>query len=289
MEPRQYDGARRGDVKSALEAFGLSPNKKLGQNFLCDGQACDAIVRAAGALNGVSVLEIGPGPGALTVRLVKAAERVTALELDAGMCRLLENRVQAENLTLVHGDALKEDLAALVPETPAAVVANLPYYVTTPILMRLLHELPNAETMVLMMQKEVAQRLCAPPGGKAYGSLSIAVQFYAAAETVFCVPPGCFYPQPDVDSAVVRLQRRAYPVQPADRALFFEVVRAAFAMRRKTLWNNLAGLRQMGKQAAGRAIERAGLSTMDRGEQLSIDEFIALADAVKAVLDEQAG
>lgn len=285
MEDKQYDGARRADVKRALEAFGLSPNKKLGQNFLCDGQACDAIVRAAGDLSGASVLEIGPGPGALTVRLAQSAKRVTALELDAGLCRLLEDRVPARNLTLVHGDALKEDLAALVPESPAAVIANLPYYVTTPILMRLLHELPNAQIMVLMMQKEVAQRLCAPPGNKAYGSLSIAVQYYAAAETVMTVPPACFYPQPEVDSTVVRLTRRRYPVRPADEALFFEVVRAAFAMRRKTLVNNLAPLRQMGKQAAGRAVEQAGLTGRERGEQLSIEAFIKLADAVKAALD----
>lgn len=285
MEQRVYDGANRADLRRALEEFGLSPNKKLGQNFLCDGHACDEIVRAAGPLSEKAVLEIGPGPGALTVRLVRAAKRVTALELDAGLCRLLDDRVPKENFTLVHGDALKENLTALLPEEKAAVVANLPYYVTTPILMRLLHELPQVDVMVLMMQKEVAQRLCAKPGGKAYGSLSIAVQYYAQAETVLQVSPNCFFPQPDVESTVVRLTRRAFSQTPQDETLFFEVVRQAFAMRRKTLWNNLAKLRHMGKEKAKAALEAAGLEASVRGEQVSIEQFVQLSDQVQKLLE----
>lgn len=280
----QYDGASRAQLKAALEAYGLAPNKGLGQNFLCDQGACDAIVSAAGDLSGCHVLEIGPGPGALTVRLLQRAKKVTALELDAGMCRLLEDKIQADMFTLVHGDALKEDLRTLVPCGPAAVVANLPYYVTTPILMRLLQELPCAQIMVLMMQKEVAQRLCAAPGSKTYGSLSIAVQYHAEIEPVLKVSPGSFFPQPDVESTVVRMRRRPYAREPKDETLFFEVVRSAFAMRRKTLCNNLANYQKMGRERALRAIEEAGLAPTDRGEQLCIDDYIALSDAVQAVL-----
>ena len=281
----QYDGANRAQLRQALEEFGLSPNKGLGQNFLCDKQACDAIVQAAGDLSQINVLEIGPGPGALTVRLVQKAKHVTALELDAGMCRLLEKRVQNEKLTLIHGDALKVDLQAVLPDGPVAVVANLPYYVTTPILMRLLLELPQAQTMVLMMQKEVAQRLAAEPSNKIYGSLSIAVQFLAEVEPVLKVSPDCFFPQPDVDSTVIRLNRRTYARQPQDQELFYEVVRCAFAMRRKTLCNNLAKLRGIGREKAQEAILRAGLKPTARGEQLSLDDYILLADAVKEIIE----
>ena len=283
----QYDGASRAQLREALEAYSLAPNKGLGQNFLCDQRACDAIVSAAGDLSQCHVLEIGPGPGALTVRLIQKAKRVTALELDAGMCRLLEGKIHADTFTLVHGDALKEDLAALVPCGPAAVVANLPYYVTTPILMRLLQELPCAQTMVLMMQKEVAQRLCAAPGSKTYGSLSIAVQYHAEVETVLKVSPASFFPQPDVESTVVRMRRRPYARAPKDEALFFEVMRSAFAMRRKTLCNNLAHFQKMGRERAQNAIEMAGLSPTDRGERLCIDDYISLSDAVLAVLAER--
>ncbi len=282
----QYDGADRTQLREALAAYGLAPNKGLGQNFLCDARACDAIVSAAGDLSQCHVLEIGPGPGALTVRLIQKAKKVTALELDAGMCRLLEGKVRADTFTLVHGDALKQDLNALVPCGPAAVVANLPYYVTTPIVMRLLQELPHAQIMVLMMQKEVAQRLCAAPGSKTYGSLSIAVQYYAEVETVLKVSPANFFPQPEVESTVVRLRRRPYVRMPREEAVFFEVVRSAFAMRRKTLCNNLANYQGMGRERAQRAIERAGLSPSVRGEQLGIDDYISLSEAVQDVMKE---
>lgn len=276
-----YDGANRAQLRAALEANGLRPNKRLGQNFLCDPNAADAIVRAAGDLRARDVLEIGPGAGALTVRLCEQARHVSALELDAGLFALLTRELaHCENLTLVHGDALKAQLHTMIETPDAAVVANLPYYATTAILLRLLHECKCANTFVLMMQKEVAARLCAPPGNKAYGSLSVAVQYYAQAQSVMQVPPNCFFPAPEVDSTVVRLVRRAYPRRPQDEAWMFDVVRASFQMRRKTLYNNLCAMAQMDKQGARQALSDCGIDPSVRGETLDIDAFIALSDAM---------
>ena len=276
-----YDGANRTQLREALAKNGLRPNKRLGQNFLCDPNAADAIVRAAGDLHARDVLEIGPGAGALTVRLCAQARHVSALELDAGLFALLSRELaDCENLTLVHGDALKAPLHTMVQTPDAAVVANLPYYATTAILLRLLHECKCADTFVLMMQKEVAARLCAPPGNKAYGSLSVAVQYYAQVQTVMQVPPNCFFPAPEVDSTVVRLQRRAYPQRPQQEAWMFEVVRASFQMRRKTLFNNLCAMPQMDRQGVQQALVQSGIDPSARGETLDIDAFIALSDAM---------
>lgn len=276
-----YDGANRAQLRTALEANGLRPNKRLGQNFLCDPNAADAIVRAAGDLHARDVLEIGPGAGALTVRLCQKAQRVSALELDAGLFALLTHELaHCANLTLVHGDALKAPLHTMIQTPDAAVVANLPYYATTAILLRLLHECKCANTFVLMMQKEVAARLCAPPGNKSYGSLSVAVQYYAQAQTVMQVPPSCFFPAPEVDSTVVRLTRRAYPQRPMDETWMFDVVRASFQMRRKTLFNNLCAMPQMDKQGVTHALQKCGIDPAVRGERLNIDAFIALSDAM---------
>lgn len=275
----EFDAANKSQLRQLMAENGLRPNKRLGQNFLCDKNAADAIVRTAGALTERCVLEIGPGAGALTVRLCEKAKRVYALELDAGLYALLQKQIKAENLTLIHGDALKEDFSQLALGQHAAVVANLPYYATTAILLRLLHELPMADTFVLMMQREVAQRLCAPPGGREYGSLSVAVQYYAQAQTVLKVPPTCFFPAPDVDSTVVRLTRRPYPVRPADEAWMFTLVRASFAMRRKTILNNLSAVQGLDKPAILQALEQCGIDAGVRGETLSIEQFIALSDA----------
>ncbi len=275
----EFDAANRSQLRQLMTENGLRPNKRLGQNFLCDKNAADAIVRAAGDLTGRRVLEIGPGAGALTVRLCKKASHVYALELDAGLYAMLQNHVEAQNLTLIHGDALKADLASLDLGEHAAVVANLPYYATTAILLRLLHELPTVDTFVLMMQKEVAQRLCAPPGGRDYGSLSVAVQYYSQTQTVLQVPPPCFFPAPDVDSTVVRLTRRPYPIQPADEAWMFTLVRASFAMRRKTILNNLSAIPGLDKPAIMQALGQCGIAPGVRGETLCIEQFIALSDA----------
>ena len=285
MERIAYDGANRGQLREALAAFGLAPNKGLGQNFLCDGNACDAIVALAGDLSQKSVLELGPGAGALTGRLCAAARRVTAVEIDDGLYRLLQARLgKTENLTLIHGDGLKADLQALVGEGPAAVVANLPYYITTPLIMRCLRELPQADTLVLMMQREVANRLTAA-SGKEYGSISIAVTYYVSMEKGMTLPPDCFYTAPKVDSSVVVMRRRPYPIQPRDEELFFRLIRGAFAMRRKTILNNLSAL--FPKETAVAALEACGIPANARGEQIAMDAFIRLSDELGRQMENQ--
>lgn len=280
------DAANKGLLRQMLEENGLRPNKRLGQNFLCDKNAADAIVRAAGDLEDRCVFEIGPGAGALTLRLCQKARHVYALELDAGLFQLLQNNLQGENLTLMHGDALKEDFSQLALGEQAVVVANLPYYATTALVLRLLHELPMVQTFVLMMQKEVAQRLCAPPGGRDYGSLSVAVQYYAQTQTVLQVPPTCFFPTPEVDSTVVRLQRRAYPIRPVDETWMFTLVRASFAMRRKTIVNNLCAVKGLDKPNILQALRQCGIDPSARGETLSIAQFIALSDATAPLVQK---
>ena len=281
-----YDGANITALRQALQAHGLSPNKRLGQNFLCDTNIADAIVNAAGELGSSTVLEIGPGAGALTVRLLKRAERVLAIELDAGLCRLLADRVDAPNFTLIHADALKVPLIDLNLKEHSVLVANLPYYVTTPLLMRFLLECKQLDRFVLMMQREVAQRLCAPPGGKEYSSLSVAVQYYADVKNVLTVSANCFYPAPEVSSAVVALTRKTPDNLPKDEQLLFRVVQACFAMRRKTVQNNLQAIPGMGRKGAERALEISGINGSVRGETLSLNDFIILSDAVGEVLGQ---
>lgn len=273
-----YDAAKKSDLKAALDAFGLRANKKLGQNFLCDSSMADAIVRAAGALGGKHVLEIGPGAGALTARLCTEAASVCAIEIDGGMFRLLQDRLAFDNLTLFHADALKIDFAQL-PHQPDCVVANLPYYITTALINRFLADLPSAQQLTLMIQREVAERLCAQPGTKAYGSLTLAVQYACDVQTLLSIPPECFYPAPDVSSSLVGFTRRAYAVQPRDEKLMFALIRQGFAMRRKTLSNNLtAGI--WNKEQVAAAMQQTGLEPKTRAEALTLDQFIALSDAI---------
>jgi 16S rRNA (adenine1518-N6/adenine1519-N6)-dimethyltransferase len=275
-----YDGAYKVDLLDALDAFGLRANKRLGQNFLCDKTAADAIVQAAGALEGKHVLEIGPGAGALTGRLCGAAKSVCAIELDKGLYRLLCSRMAYENLELVHADAMKIDFAML-PCTPDCVVANLPYYITTALINRFLQELPKTGSMTLMMQREVAERLSAAPGSKAYGSLSVAVQYQCETEIVLGIPPECFYPSPEVSSSLVRFVRRVYPRQPGDETHMFRLVRKGFAMRRKTLQNNLAAAGYAKAEVAD-ALERLGLDARVRAEALGVGDFVQLSDALQS-------
>lgn len=278
-----YDGANITQLRSALASHGLHPNKRLGQNFLCDANVADAIVRQAGELSGRRVIEIGPGAGALTTRLLEKGARVVAVELDAGLCRLLSDRIEDDNFTLIHANALDVPFPDLLIEDNTTLVANLPYYITTPLLMRFLTESSDIGTMILMMQREVAQRLAAPPGGREYGSLSVAVSYYAAVSNRMSVSPSCFFPEPAVSSSVVMLSRRPYPQRPTDESLLFSVVRACFAMRRKTLLNNLAAMPALDKDRALRVLESCGIDKNVRAEQLSIDEFIALSNAVAEV------
>ncbi len=279
-----YDGANITALRQALQKYGLSPNKRLGQNFLCDANIADAIVGAAGVLEDTPVLEIGPGAGALTTRLLQKAAHVTAIELDAGFCRLLGESIVSPDFTLIHADALKIPFADLSVKEHTVLVANLPYYVTTPLLMRYLTECKQVDRFVLMMQREVAQRLCAPPGGREYGSLSVAVAYYADVKNVLTVSANCFFPAPKVASSVVVLQRRLPPVSPKDEQMLFKVVHACFAMRRKTILNNLLAIPGIDRNGAEGALAKSGIKSSARGETLSLSQFIALSDAIGEVL-----
>lgn len=272
--------AKREVTLHILKAFGLQTSKRLGQNFLVDEDVVAAIVAAAAIEPGDAVLEIGPGIGTLTQGLAEAGAAVTAVELDARLVTVLGQTLAGyDNVRLVHGDILKVDISREMTKEPYKVVANLPYYITTPILMRLLEQRLPVSLLVTMVQKEVAERMVAKPGGKDYGALSVAVQYYTAPEIVFTVPPSAFIPAPAVESAVIRCAVRAVPpVAVADERMFFRTVKAAFAQRRKTLANGLkaAGLPPA---AAAEVLAAAGIDGTRRGETLSLAEFAAVADA----------
>jgi len=273
-----YDPALRSALAAALDEFDLAPNKNLGQNFLCDKNACDAIVSAAAGEDASScrAVEIGPGAGAITVRLCQRFASVAAVEIDDGMCRLLRDRLSDRtNFELYHEDALKADLAAIAGDGPVTVVGNLPYYITTPLLFRVL-ELPNAHRMVLMMQKEVADRIAAQ-SGKNYSPLSVAINYAASVKSLRELPPECFWPRPTVDSTILVLTRRPYGITAHDEKHFSRMVRDSFAMRRKTIWNNLSA--RYDKELTAAALECAGIDRSARAEQISIDRFVELSNA----------
>ena len=255
------------------------PRRSLGQHFLIDKNIVHKIVRLAELQPGETVLEIGPGRGILTDALLDSSGLVVAVELDAALCAHLRATLRRRsNFRLVEGDALTFDYAQ-VP-SPFLVVANLPYYVSTPLLFRLLEDRRRIDRLVLMLQEEVVARLAAAPGGRDYGALSIAAQFYCEVRQAFRVPPTCFRPKPQVGSAVVVLTPLPKPrVSVADEAFFFRVVRAGFAHRRKALPNSLRDEGFEGAPTAA-ALEQAGIDPRRRAETLSIEEFAALADGL---------
>jgi len=255
------------------------PRRSLGQHFLIDKNIVHKIVRLAELQPGETVLEIGPGRGILTEALLDSSGLVVAVELDAALCAHLRATLgRRSNFRLVEGDALTFDYAQ-VP-SPFLVVANLPYYVSTPLLFRLLEDRRRIDRLVLMLQEEVVARLAAAPGGKDYGALSIAAQFYCEVRQAFRVPPTCFRPKPQVGSAVVVLTPLPKPrVSVADEAFFFRIVRAGFAHRRKALPNSLRDEGFEGAPTAA-ALEQAGIDPRRRAETLSIEEFAALTDAL---------
>ncbi len=272
-------------INRLMKRYGLSPRHRLGQNFLVDARVLEAILAAAHLTAGDVVLEVGPGLGVLTEALAARAGSVLALELDPGLLSILQERLAGRpNLSLIHGDALKEDLAALLREAKpesaggAKVVANLPYYITTPFLMRLLEETPGWERAVLMVQREVADRLLASPGGKDYGVLTLSVRYHAVAELVTPVSRRAFWPSPDVDSAVVRLFRREQAPVDAPPGILFDCIRAGFGQRRKTLANALGA--RYGRERVGTVLEAAGIDGQRRAETLSLEEFSAVATAM---------
>ena len=278
-------------TKAVLERHGFTFKKSFGQNFLTDTNILQKIVDTAEIDGQVNVIEIGPGIGALTEFLAERAAQVMAFEIDHRLVPILADTLRDfDNVTVVNEDILKVDLAQHIqnfknPDLPIKVVANLPYYITTPILMHLIESgIPFSE-FVVMMQKEVADRISAQPNTKAYGSLSIAVQYYMTAKVAFIVPRTVFVPAPNVDSAILKMVRRPEPaVAVEDESFFFKVSKASFTHRRKTLWNNLTGYfgkTEEVKDKLTKALDQAGLSPSVRGEALSLTEFASLADALK--------
>lgn len=278
-------------TKAVLERHGFTFKKSFGQNFLTDTNILQKIVDTAEIDDQVNVIEIGPGIGALTEFLAERAAQVMAFEIDHRLVPILADTLRDfDNVTVVNEDILKVDLAQHIqnfknPDLPIKVVANLPYYITTPILMHLIESgIPFSE-FVVMMQKEVADRISAQPNTKAYGSLSIAVQYYMTAKVAFIVPRTVFVPAPNVDSAILKMVRRPEPaVAVEDEKFFFKVSKASFTHRRKTLWNNLTGYfgkTEEVKEKLTKALDQAGLSPSVRGEALSLAEFASLADALK--------
>lgn len=277
-------------TKEIIAKHGFSFKKSLGQNFLIDGNILTRIVDAAGLSKEEGALEIGPGIGALTQRLANQAGKVTAIEIDNRLIPILAEILEEEkHVQVVHGDVLKIDLKELFATQfsdveKVSVVANLPYYVTTPILMKLLEEKLPLEHIVVMIQKEVAQRMAAKPGGKEYGSLSVAVQYYCTTEIVCTVPHTVFIPQPNVDSAVIKLTVREKPaVEVEDEAFFFRVVQSAFTQRRKTLINNLMTITGKDRRAElTELLQSIEIDPVRRGETLSLEEYAKLSTALQA-------
>ncbi|HEO4659646.1 TPA: 16S rRNA (adenine(1518)-N(6)/adenine(1519)-N(6))-dimethyltransferase RsmA [Streptococcus agalactiae] len=280
-------------TRAILERHGFTFKKSFGQNFLTDTNILQKIVDTAEIDKGVNVIEIGPGIGALTEFLAENAAEVMAFEIDDRLIPILADTLaRFDNVQVVNQDILKADLQTQIqafknPDLPIKVVANLPYYITTPILMHLIEsKIPFAE-FVVMIQKEVADRISAMPNTKAYGSLSIAVQYYMTAKVSFIVPRTVFVPAPNVDSAILKMVCRDQPVVSVqDEDFFFRVSKVAFAHRRKTLWNNLTshfGKSEDTKAKLEKALEIAKIKPSIRGEALSIPDFASLADALKEV------
>ncbi|PLT27759.1 16S rRNA (adenine(1518)-N(6)/adenine(1519)-N(6))-dimethyltransferase RsmA [Peribacillus deserti] len=277
-------------TKAILDKHGFSFKKSLGQNFLIDTNILNRIVDFAELTEESGAIEIGPGIGALTEQLARRSKKVVAFEIDQRLLPILNDTLQPyDNVKIIHQDVLKADLSEVLQSEfgtfkDLMVVANLPYYVTTPIIMKFLEERLPVRGIVVMLQKEVADRISAKPGTKEYGSLSIAIQYYTKAETVMIVPKTVFVPQPNVDSAVIRLTMRTEPaVQVKNEDFFFTITRASFAQRRKTILNNLVNQLPDGKEKKDHILEALSESGIDpgrRGETLSIPEFAKLSDSL---------
>lgn len=276
------------DIKTAelVKKYNFKFSKSLGQNFLVDDSVPRDIVQGADVQKEDLVIEIGPGVGTLTAQLLNTAKRVVAIELDNDLIPILQNELgENENFTLIHNDALKVDFNEIIGEEKSVkLVANLPYYVTTPIIVKLLKESYKFKSLTIMIQKEVAERMNAEPGNKDYGSLSLLVQYYCNTSIVRRVPPTCFIPRPKVDSIVIRLDKLEEPkVKVQNEKLFFDIIRNSFNMRRKTLWNGTKSL-GLAKEDLEVAFNKAGVDPKRRGETLSIQEFALLSDCINELM-----
>lgn len=278
-----------------LQKYQFSFQKKFGQNFLIDTHVLDKIIRAAEITKEDMVLEIGPGIGTMTQYLAEAAGKVIAVEIDRNLIPILSETLSMyDNVRIINEDVLKLDIRKLAEEEnqgrPIKVVANLPYYITTPIIMGLFEGQVPVESITVMVQKEVADRMQTGPGSKDYGALSLAVQYYAKPYIVANVPPNCFMPRPKVGSAVIRLTRHdTPPVQVKDEGLMFEIIRASFNQRRKTLANGLNNSSRLSypKEVIAEAVEKLGKEPSIRGEALTLEEFARLSDILSESRHEQ--
>ena len=273
------------NTQEIVNKYKFKFSKSLGQNFLTDETVLEDIVDGAKVDENDLVIEIGPGVGSLTAKLLQKAKKVISIELDSNLIPILETELgEVENFDLIHNDALKVDFNEIIgDEKSVKLVANLPYYVTTPIIIRLLKEDYNFKSLTIMIQKEVAERINAEPNCKEYGALSLLVQYYCSSEIIRNVPPSCFIPSPKVDSIVIKLDKLDKPrVEPKDKELMFSIIRNSFNMRRKTLWNGVKFL-GLQKEDLEEAFKKANIDLKRRGETLSLEEFAALSDEISVL------
>ena len=283
------------ETKFILKKYHLSANKKLGQNFLIDDDVIKNIIEASNVQKEDLIIEIGPGLGTLTSKLLEYAGKVVAIELDENMIQILNDRFKLyTNFKLLNEDVLKVNLKELIKENKGElqkvkVVANLPYYITTPIIMKLLEDKLDIDSITVMVQKEVADRITAVPGDKLSGSITYSVDYYAEAEEVVFVDKHSFIPAPEVDSEVIRLQIRKEPkVKVSNEELFFNIIKASFMQRRKTLLNSLTNAGMIkDKEALKKILEKLGLEENIRGEKLTIEQFAELTDLLDAKKENQ--
>ncbi len=266
--------------------------KSLGQNFLVDSTVCPRIAEKA-QIDGIGVLEIGPGFGALTVELARRAEKVVAIEIDEDVIpQLLENLSEFSNVTVIQGDAMETDLRSLIEvqfgDMPVAIVGNLPYYITSPVIMALLESKLPIEAVTVMVQKEAAQRICAPVGSRLSGAVTVAVDYYADAYKLFDVSAGSFMPAPKVDSCVIRMDIRKKPeIEITDEKLFFKIVHAAFGQRRKTASNSISSGSGIPKDVVIRAIEECGFEPSVRAETLNMQNLADLCEKISLLMKKE--
>lgn len=278
-----------GNTIEVLQKYNFNFQKKFGQNFLIDTHVLDKIIRESGVSKDDMVIEIGPGIGTMTQYLCENAREVVAIEIDKNLIPILEDTLSSyDNVTVINEDVLKVDIKKLAEEKnggrPIKVVANLPYYITTPIIMGLFESHVPIDSITIMVQKEVADRMQEGPGSKEYGALSLAVQYYAKPQIVAIVPPNCFMPRPNVGSAVIRLTcHEKPPVEVKDEGFMFNLIRASFNQRRKTLVNGLtnASFLSVTKDQVAEALEKMELSATIRGEALSLEQFAQLSNILK--------
>ena len=274
-----------GTIKDILKRHGFTFSKALGQNFLINPSVCPRMAELSGAGEGVGVIEVGPGIGVLTNELCKLADKVVAIELDKRLLPVLdETLAEYDNVKVINADVLELDLNKLIadefPGMEVVICANLPYYITSPVIMKLLEDRLPVTAITVMVQKEAAQRICAPVGSRESGAVTVSVNYYAEPSLQFHVSAGSFMPAPKVDSAVIRLDIREAPPVETDEKMFFSVVKAAFSQRRKVISNSLSSGLKMSKDEINGILERAGVPANARAEKLSLDDFAKIANEV---------